>query len=450
MPTHPQAKPNFRNLFWYPFKITLITALRTFPLLGRMFPKKLGMGYHNTSHPEFLDDASEHRAKGRAKYNDISKQEFAPDRVTSDLFPSLWKPQTVQYPYERLEDMEPWLFVPGNYNGRIGVIWETCTACKMCVNICHNDCLHMTTELRVDVLDNAEGEYEGYGAELEVGGYAAKFREEVTEELESFDLITAHTAPPSEWRFAQVLDLSGSTATVRWNDSGQEEILAQSELRTADDQIVSGRIDIGRCMFCGLCMEACGFTSFFMTNEYDGMSGFTRQDLWFDANRTRVLPSVHQEAVDGELAKRATKERDKRAKKAAKAAKPEVEVAEPAPVVEEKVEVKPEPEDDKPLSKEEKKEAELERIKERSKNIDFDILGTASADEKDDLKTIKGVGPFIEEKLNALGIYTFSQISKMTSDLEDQVNEAIEFFPGRVKRDEWAKQAKDLLDKGDA
>ena len=32
----------------------------------------------------------------------------------------------------------------------------------------------MTTELRVDVLDNAEGEYEGYGAELEVGGYAAK------------------------------------------------------------------------------------------------------------------------------------------------------------------------------------------------------------------------------------------------------------------------------------
>ena len=83
-----------------------------------------------------------------------------------------------------------------------------------------------------------------------------KFREEVTEELESFDLITAHTAPPSEWRFAQVLDLFGDTATVRWNDSGQEEVLAQSELRTADDQIVSGRIDIGRCMFCGLCMEA--------------------------------------------------------------------------------------------------------------------------------------------------------------------------------------------------
>ena len=50
-------------------------------------------------------------------------------------------------------------------------------------------------------------------------------------------------------------------------------------------------------------------------------------------------------------------------------------------------------------------------------------------------------------------IYTLSQISKMTSDLEEQVNEAIEFFPGRVKRDEWANQAKVLMDettKGDA
>ena len=36
-----------------------------------------------------------------------------------------------------------------------------------------------------------------------------------------------------------------------------------------------------------------------MTNEYDGMSGYSREDLWFDADRTRVLPAVHQERVDG-------------------------------------------------------------------------------------------------------------------------------------------------------
>ena len=84
-------------------------------------------------------------------------------------------------------------------------------------------------------------------------------------------------------------------------------------------------------------------------------------------------------------------------------------------------------------------------MKERAKSIDFAVLGTAKASEKDDLQAIKGIGPFIEEKLNALGIYTWLQVSKMTSALEDEVNEAIEFFPGRVKRDQWVAQAKILL-----
>ena len=32
----------------------------------------------------------------------------------------------------------------------------------------------------------------------------------------------------------------------------------------------------------------------------------------------------------------------------------------------------------------------------------------------------------------------------MTAKIEEEVNVAIEFFPGRGKRDEWAKQAKKL------
>jgi predicted flap endonuclease-1-like 5' DNA nuclease len=92
-----------------------------------------------------------------------------------------------------------------------------------------------------------------------------------------------------------------------------------------------------------------------------------------------------------------------------------------------------------------KKTEELQRVAANADSIDFATLGVAIAADKDNLQTIKGIGPFIEEKLYALGIYTFSQISKMTPEIEDEVNMAIEFFPGRVKRDEWAKQASELL-----
>ena len=94
-----------------------------------------------------------------------------------------------------------------------------------------------------------------------------------------------------------------------------------------------------------------------------------------------------------------------------------------------------------------KKAAELERIAKRAESIDFGTLGIALSSEGDDLQQIKGVGPFIAEKLNALGIFTFEQVGNMTPEIEEQVNVAIEFFSGRIKRDEWAKQAKELSKK---
>ena len=77
--------------------------------------------------------------------------------------------------------------------------------------------------------------------------------------------------------------------------------------------------------------------------------------------------------------------------------------------------------------------------------LNFESFGTATESDKDDLKLISGVGPFIEKKLNSIEIYTFSQISKFRKqDIED-VTELIKFFPGRIERDDWVKQAKKLM-----
>lgn len=77
--------------------------------------------------------------------------------------------------------------------------------------------------------------------------------------------------------------------------------------------------------------------------------------------------------------------------------------------------------------------------------LNFKSFGKASEDEKDDLKQISGVGPFIEEKLNSIGIFTFKQISKFSDKDIDAVTQLIEFFPGRIKRDDWKGQADKLM-----
>ncbi|MFL2967716.1 MAG: putative Ig domain-containing protein [Candidatus Poseidoniaceae archaeon] len=142
-----------------------------------------------------------------------------------------------------------------------------------------------------------------------------------------------------------------------------------------------------------------------------------------------LLAEEEEEAAAAALLVKQEEEKAKKAEEAAAKKKADEEAAAAA----------------KPVTKEAKKKEELKRVKANASKIDFKVLGTAKASDKDDLQVIKGIGPFIEEKLNALGIYTYLQISKMTSKLEDNVNLAIEFFPGRVKRDQWVAQAKILL-----
>ena len=69
----------------------------------------------------------------------------------------------------------------------------------------------------------------------------------------------------------------------------------------------------------------------------------------------------------------------------------------------------------------------------------------AQPDEKDDLKKINGVGPYIEQKLNRIGIYTYEQISELDKEQIKKITDAIQFFPGRIERDDWMSQARSLM-----
>lgn len=63
----------------------------------------------------------------------------------------------------------------------------------------------------------------------------------------------------------------------------------------------------------------------------------------------------------------------------------------------------------------------------------------------DDLKQISGVGPVLEGKLNALGIYHFWQVAEFTADDIAKVDAELN-FKGRIERDDWLTQAKELAE----
>lgn len=67
----------------------------------------------------------------------------------------------------------------------------------------------------------------------------------------------------------------------------------------------------------------------------------------------------------------------------------------------------------------------------------------------DDLKRIKGVGPKLEQLCNRLGFYHFDQIASWSEEEVAWVDQHLEGFKGRVRRDDWVSQAKTLASGGD-
>lgn len=73
--------------------------------------------------------------------------------------------------------------------------------------------------------------------------------------------------------------------------------------------------------------------------------------------------------------------------------------------------------------------------------LNFDNFGNSDSSLKNDLTKIDGIGPYIEERLNEIGIYNFDQISKLSFEDIRTITELIDFFPGRIERDDWVGQA---------
>ncbi|NBC20884.1 MAG: NADH-quinone oxidoreductase subunit NuoE [Alphaproteobacteria bacterium] len=67
---------------------------------------------------------------------------------------------------------------------------------------------------------------------------------------------------------------------------------------------------------------------------------------------------------------------------------------------------------------------------------------------RDDLKQIRGIGPVNEAQLNDLGIFTFAQIAGWTGSNVEWV-EGYLSFPGRIGREEWIAQARQLAGQKD-
>lgn len=76
--------------------------------------------------------------------------------------------------------------------------------------------------------------------------------------------------------------------------------------------------------------------------------------------------------------------------------------------------------------------------------LDVSVINLGKPEMPDDLTKIEGIGPYIEERLNNIGIYNYYQISKLELNDIRVITELIDFFPGRIERDNWVSQAESL------
>lgn len=91
----------------------------------------------------------------------------------------------------------------------------------------------------------------------------------------------------------------------------------------------------------------------------------------------------------------------------------------------------------------------LDEINDRIKSLANEPATALPAPEpeKDDLKLISGIGPALEGKLNAAGISGYRQLATLSSADIEHIESEVIHFSGRISRDDWISQARELYAK---
>jgi predicted flap endonuclease-1-like 5' DNA nuclease len=75
-------------------------------------------------------------------------------------------------------------------------------------------------------------------------------------------------------------------------------------------------------------------------------------------------------------------------------------------------------------------------------NLEIVQVKAAKEGPKDDLSKIHGIGPAFARTLNKMGLHSFGQIARWTSEDIDKVAKKLYTAPDRIKRDNWVAGAK--------
>lgn len=96
------------------------------------------------------------------------------------------------------------------------------------------------------------------------------------------------------------------------------------------------------------------------------------------------------------------------------------------------------------------RKAKRESAPRKQRSAEPKILSAALYGKKDDLKLISGVGPKLEQLLNKNGVYYFWQVASWSRQDITVIDERLDAFKGRISRDNWVSQAKQLKRSPDA